>query len=309
MSTVVVVVVPGERGARVDQLVALRRPELSRARVQALIDAGQVRIGGQVIKPSFRVKGSEEIVVTVPPLVAAEPTAEDLPLSLIYQDKDIAVLDKAAGMVVHPGAGHFNGTLVNALLHHLKDLKGVGGELRPGLVHRLDKDTSGLLIIAKHDQSLRALQAAFKAREVSKTYLALVFGQPPGEGTFKTLHGRDPRHRTRFTGKVKVGKQAVTHFHVRRRFEVAALVEVELETGRTHQIRMHFSEAGFPLLSDALYGSRSSRKIDVISRQALHAWKLSFAHPRTGKRLQFVVPPPPDFVEAERQLSSTRFAR
>ena len=188
------------KGTRLDQFLAQQRPELSRARVQALIEAGHVRIAGRLLKASLRLQGVEQIELQVPLPVTAVPLPEDLPLTVVFQDKDIAVLDKVAGMVVHPGAGHHGGTLVNALLHHLKDLNGVGGVMRPGLVHRLDKDTSGLLVIAKHDESLRALQAAFKSREVRKTYLALVLGQPPVEGTFRTLHGRHPTHRTRFTG-------------------------------------------------------------------------------------------------------------
>ena len=300
--TVVVVVTPADKGLRVDQFLAQQRPELSRARVQALIEAGHVRIAGKTLKPALRLQGVERLELEVPLPVAAEPLPEDLPLSVVFQDKDIAVLDKAAGMVVHPGAGHHSGTLVNALLHHVKDLKGVGGVMRPGLVHRLDKDTSGLLVIAKHDVALRALQAAFKSREVRKTYLALVLGQPPVEGTFRTLHGRHPTHRTRFTGKVSVGKSAVTHFKVTKRFPTAALVEVDLETGRTHQIRVHFAEAGFPLISDALYGGKQAQRPDLIARQALHAWKLAFEHPRTGKALSFTASPPKDFKAAEKKL-------
>ncbi len=295
---------PEDRGVRVDQYLARSCTDLSRSRVQALIEAGHVRIAGAPIKASLKIKGLEEIELEIPQLVTAEPLPEDLPLSIVFQDRDIAVLDKAAGMVVHPGAGHHAGTLVNALLHHVKDLKGVGGVMRPGLVHRLDKDTSGLLVIAKHDVALRALQAAFKSREVVKTYLALVLGQPPAEGTFDTLHGRHPKHRTRFTGKVTVGKSAVTHFKVRKRFSSAALVEVGLETGRTHQIRVHFAEAGFPLISDSLYGGKRAQKPDVIERQALHAWKLAFAHPRTGKALEFTAAPPKDFTLAEKRLKS-----
>lgn len=299
---ILVVATEADKGTRVDQFLARSRPELSRARVQALIADGQVRIAGRPLKPSLRVQGGEQIELEVPAPVAAEPEAEDLPLTVVFQDRDVAVLDKAAGMVVHPGAGHHGGTLVNALLHHVKDLKGVGGVMRPGLVHRLDKDTSGLLVIAKHDEALRALQASFKSREVEKTYLALVLGQPPDEGTFRTLHGRHPIHRTRFTGKVKAGKPAVTHFKVKERFAEGALVEIGLETGRTHQIRVHFAEAGFPLLSDSLYGSKRAQRPELIARQALHAWKLSFTHPRTGKVLSFTAKPPKDFLQAQKRL-------
>ncbi|MFZ5442937.1 MAG: RluA family pseudouridine synthase [Myxococcota bacterium] len=305
---VVVVAGPEAKGLRVDQFIARSRPELSRARVQALIEEGRVRIADASIKASQRLQGTEEIVVEIPAAAPAEPEPEALPITVIHEDRDLLVIDKAAGMVVHPGAGHASGTLVNALLHHVKDLRGVGGELRPGIVHRLDKDTSGLLVIAKHDEALRGLQAAFKSRDVEKTYLALVHGQPPDEGTFRTLHGRHPTHRMRFTGKVKTGKPAVTHFKVTKRFPRAARVEVGLETGRTHQIRVHFAEAGFPLLSDALYGSKAAQRGEIIARQALHAWKLAFTHPRTQQRLSFTAPVPKDFRDAEKRLASEHAA-
>ncbi|MGV3622433.1 MAG: RluA family pseudouridine synthase [Archangium sp.] len=293
-----------DAGLRVDKLLARERPELSRARLQGLIDAGHVTLSGSPIKSSQRVKTGDRFEIAVPDAVDAIPQAEDLPITVVHQDRDLLVVDKAAGMVVHPGAGHASGTLVNALLHHVKDLGGVGGELRPGIVHRLDKDTSGLLVIAKNDVTLRGLQAAFKSREVTKTYLALVLGQPPDEGTFDTLHGRHPTQRMKFTGKVKTGKQAVTHFVTAKRFATAARVEVNLETGRTHQIRVHFAEAGFPLLSDELYGTKAAQRPEVIGRQALHAWKLAFEHPRTGKPLQFTAALPRDWRDAERRLSA-----
>lgn len=305
MSVVVVVTAAeADAGLRVDSFLARERPELSRARLQALIEAGHVTLGGAALKPSLRIKGGERFELVVPDAVEATPQAEDLPITVVHQDRDLLVVDKAAGMVVHPGAGHASGTLVNALLHHVKDLGGVGGELRPGIVHRLDKDTSGLLVIAKNDVALRALQEAFKSRAVKKTYLALVQGQPPDAGTFDTLHGRHPTQRMKFTGKVKSGKRAITHFMTVKRFSTAARVEVNLETGRTHQIRVHFAEAGFPLISDALYGTKAAQRPDVIARQALHAWKLEFEHPRTARTLQFTAPLPRDWRDAERRLSA-----
>lgn len=297
----------GAKGVRLDQFLAGHISELSRSRVKALIDAGAVRVDGRPERASHRLRGSELVELDVPPPAPSAPRAEELPLSVLYQDRDLVVLDKAAGMVVHPGAGHASGTLVNALLHHVVDLQGVGGALRPGLVHRLDKDTSGVLVIAKNDRALAGLQEAFKSREVAKSYLALVYGQPPDRGTFDTLHGRHPRNRLRFTGEVKAGKRAVTHFEVTRRFSRAARVEVLLETGRTHQIRMHFAEAGFPLLGDRLYGNARSRAVSVIGRQALHALRLAFRHPRTGRRLTFEAPVPEDFEAAEAQLTTDRW--
>ncbi|MEW5738842.1 MAG: RluA family pseudouridine synthase [Myxococcota bacterium] len=295
-----------DRGSRLDQFLAGRLEGISRSRVQALIDAGFVSVDGRAVRASTRLQGGEVIEVALPAPAPAEPQAEDLPLSVLYQDEDLLVLDKAAGMVVHPAAGHRGGTVVNALLHHVTDLKGVGGALRPGLVHRLDKDTSGVLVIAKHDRALASLQAAFKARAVEKIYLALVHGQPPDRGTFRTLHARHPTQRLKFTTRVTKGREAVTHFEVKKRFAKAARAEIHLETGRTHQIRVHFAEAGFPLLSDALYGTRASKRPEVIARQALHAWKLSFPHPRTGKRLSFTAPVPADFRAAEQILAAER---
>lgn len=291
------------RGLRVDQFLASRCSELSRSRLQQLIEAGHVRLNGSPVKSAYRLKGGEALEVEVPPPEPAEPLPEDLPLVTLYEDRHLLVIDKAAGMVVHPGAGHRSGTLVNALLHHVKDLEGVGGVLRPGLVHRLDKDTTGALVVAKSDASLRALQRAFKSREVEKRYVALVRGQPPEVGTFHTLYGRHPRHRLRFTGRCAKGRAAVTHFTVRRRFAKACLVEVSLETGRTHQIRVHLAEAGFPLLGDALYGPKAAQRPEIIGRQALHAWRLAFAHPMTGRALAIEADWPADFCSAIERLA------
>ena len=296
----------GARGVRLDQFLARQWTAFSRSRLQALIDEGHVRLdGAPAAAASFRLKGTEQIELEEPAPIASEPEAEDLPLEVLYQDRDLLVLDKAAGMVVHPGAGHASGTLVNALLHHVTDLQGVGGALRPGLVHRLDKDTSGVLVVAKNDQALRALQGAFKSRSVEKRYLALVAGQPPDSGTIETLHGRHPKHRQRFTGKVKVGRPAITHYQVTRRYLQGARVEVRLETGRTHQIRVHLSELGFPILGDELYGTKASLHPELIGRQALHAWKLSFPHPRTGKAMHFEAPIPADLKRAEKAMAAT----
>jgi 23S rRNA pseudouridine1911/1915/1917 synthase len=222
-----------------------------------------------------------------------------LPLEILYEDRDLVAINKQPGMVVHPGAGNRDGTLVNALLHHVKDLSGVGGVLRPGIVHRLDKDTSGVMVVAKSADALEALHESFASREVEKVYLALVHGHPAKEGTFRTLHGRHPKNRLKFTGRLKRGKTAVTHWRVLESLNDAAKVEVTLETGRTHQIRVHFAEAGFPLLGDTLYGRR---KTNIIARQALHAWRLAFIHPRSGSWVKLTAPVPMDFENAEEQL-------
>ncbi|WIG96944.1 RluA family pseudouridine synthase [Myxococcus sp. SDU36] len=302
---------PEARGERVDQYLARAFPDLTRSRIHGLIEAGHVLSDGQPAKPARRLRGGELLVLHIPAPVPAVPLAEELPLALLHEDRDLVVVDKAAGMVVHPGAGHASGTLVNALLHRVKDLAGVGGELRPGIVHRLDKDTTGCLVVAKNEQALVALQKAFKTRAVEKTYLALVHGVPPAEGRIETLYGRHPIHRQRFTGKVKEGKNAVTVYRVLEAFEGAALVEVDLLTGRTHQIRVHLSEAGHPLLCDALYGAgrkpkgAAAQAQERLGRQALHAWRLSFAHPRTGKVLKLEAPIPADLEAALTLLRAT----
>jgi len=290
---------PALRGERLDRAIASSLPELSRSRVQALLGAGRVQVDGKPGRASLRLKGGETLSV---------PEPEDLPLSVLHEDRDLLVLDKPAGLVVHPAAGHARGTLVNALLHHVSGLSGVGGVLRPGIVHRLDKETSGCLVVAKNHAALQALQRAFQDRTVEKTYLAIVHGHPPETGRLETLHSRHPRDRKRFTGRTKTGKPAVTTWRVRSRLHGAALLEVGLETGRTHQIRVHLSEMGHPLLGDALYGG--TRKVDVrvkavqaqLGRQALHAWKLAFPHPRTGKVVRCEAPIPTDLRAAIESL-------
>lgn len=299
---------PVHRGKRVDQFLAEVIPELSRSRIQQLLKDGQVQVDGKGARAALRLRGTERVSWSVPSPEKPEAKPEDLPIRILFEDRDLLVVDKKAGMVVHPAAGNWTGTLVNALLHRVEDLQGVGGELRPGLVHRLDKETSGCLVVAKNEATLKALQEAFKSREVTKTYLALVHGAPPPEGTFSTLHGRHPRDRKRFSGKVKVGKSAITHFQTREQFPGAALVEINLETGRTHQIRMHFSEAGLPLLGDALYGGAKrgtgavKEAMARIGRTALHAQRLEFRHPRSGKKMSFGAPLPEDFERGLQHL-------
>ncbi len=301
---------PEARGERLDQYLSRAFPELTRSRIQGLIEAGHAQVDGKSAKAALRLKGGELLSLHVPAPVPAIPVAEELPITVLHEDKDLVVVDKAAGMVVHPGAGHASGTLVNALLHRVKDLSGVGGELRPGIVHRLDKDTTGCLVVAKHEKALVALQKAFKSRGVEKTYLALVHGVPKAaEARIETLYGRHPVNRQRFTGKVKEGKPAITVYRVLESFEGAALVEVDLLTGRTHQIRAHLCEAGHPLLGDSLYGAgrKAKGKVaekaqEVVGRQALHAWKLAFPHPRTGKVLHVEAPLPGDFTAALKVL-------
>lgn len=293
-----------DRGKRYDRFLVNRLPDLSRSRIQALIDAGHITVAGRAIRASGRVEGSEIVVVSIPAPQPVHLEAQDLPLSILYEDRHLLAIDKAPGMVVHPAAGHRSGTLVNAVLHHVQDLRGVGGELRPGIVHRLDKDTSGVMVVAKSQEALTALQRAFASREVEKTYFALVVGHPPEAGTYRTLHGRHPRDRKRFTTHVKQGKPAVTHFRVKERLLDVSWMEVALETGRTHQIRVHFAEAGFPLLGDEVYGTRSSRKIKT-DRLALHAHCLAFQHPISRKQVVITAELPRDFMLTIERLRRT----
>jgi 23S rRNA pseudouridine1911/1915/1917 synthase len=304
-----------EKGARLDRFLAAKLSTLSRTRLKALILAGEVQSGGRTIKdPEYRVKPGEAFELRVPPARAAKPAAEKIPLDVVYEDKDVIVIDKPAGLVVHPAPGNAAGTLVNALIAHCgKSLSGIGGEKRPGIVHRLDKDTSGLLVAAKNDRAHRSLAAQFadhgKSGGLRRAYLALVWGVPsPLTGTIDQPIGRDPRSRVKMSVRAG-GRRAVTHYKVRKIFNgkdgkpVASLLECELETGRTHQIRVHLAKIGHPLLGDETYGkgfqSRTSRlspaarpALDALGRQALHAYLLGFTHPTKDKALRFESKPP-----------------
>src|SRR2546423_6898099 len=313
MAHVVVLVEAGEAGMRLDGLIAARLPELSRSRLQKLIDEGAVRVAGAAVKASLRPRAGVEIEVRVPEPRPAALVPEDLRLPVLYQDGDLLVIDKPAGLAVHPGAGIVSGTVVHGLLHQVRGLAGIGGELRPGIVHRLDKETSGCLVVAKTEPALRGLQAEFKCRRVQKRYLAIVHGEPPDAGEFDTLHGRHPVDRKRFSSRVREGRRAVTRFRVLARGGGAALVEAELLTGRTHQIRAHFADAGFPLLADTLYGGRrrearlrpdapARRAAAAMGRHALHAAVLGFTHPITGAPVRCAAPLPADFRAALREL-------
>ncbi len=258
--------------------------------------------GGEA-KAGKKLRAGDTIVFAPPAPVAVELRAEDIPRSILFEDEFLVVVDKPAGLVVHPAAGNPSGTLVNALLHHCHDLAGIGGELRPGIVHRLDKDTTGAIVATKDDVTHTAMGALFKKRDLTRVYQPEV--APPHateSGTIRTHYGRHPVHRKLFTGKLAEGKRAVTHFRVIKRFgTLAALVECRLETGRTHQIRVHMSEAGWPLLGDQTYG-RPPRDLavralaDALGRQALHAEILSFVHPRTGQLVETRAPLPADMA-------------
>lgn len=296
-------------GQRVDRFLAEALPELSRSRVKQFIEEGRLsRDAARVSQPSEPVRAGATYVLTLPPPVAASPQPQVIPFDILYEDSDLVVLDKPAGLVVHPAPGNEDGTLVNALLAHCGDtLPGIGGERRPGIVHRLDKDTSGVMVVAKTEQALATLSAAFAARDLDRAYLALCWGLAnPLHGDIEGDIGRDPRDRKRMAVVTRGGKHALTHY---RTLGVAhgavSLLECRLATGRTHQIRVHLATAGHPIVGDPVYLRRipgaaksvpeptRSMLLD-FPRQALHATRLGFAHPRTGAPLSFQTPPPDD---------------
>ena len=290
---------------RLDLFIISRLEGETRAAVQRLIEAGNVLVDGNPARSSLKLKGGEEVTVKIPAPAAAEPKPESIPLEVLYEDHDLIVINKPAGMVVHPGPGNSSGTLVNALLAHCSDLSGIGGELRPGIVHRLDKGTTGVLVAAKNDRAHQGLSAQFHVHSVKRIYQALVFGNPPEDsGKIEGIIGRHPTERLRQSGKARNGKHAVTRWRVKERYGRIALMELRLETGRTHQIRVHLTEAGFPLLGDPLYPDggrvnnladpRLKKMITSLGRQALHARTLGFIHPVTGEYLEFSTPLPAD---------------
>ncbi len=294
------------RGERLDRYLAGACPELTRSRIQKLIRSGRVTVDGGGAAPGRRLRGGESVVVEIPPAEPASAAPQPLPVEVVFEDRWLVVVDKPRGMVVHPAPGHPAGTLVNALLHRCRDLSGVGGELRPGIVHRLDKDTTGLLVVAKDDATHRALQDQFKKRSVEKVYLAVVVGRLQGEGVVDRPIGRHPKDRKRMAVDAPRARPAWTRWKALQLLRGATLVEVCIGTGRTHQIRVHLASLGHPVAGDPLYGGvRRARGLgDPLARrllegapaQALHAWRLVFDHPRTGERLRLVAPVPPDLA-------------
>lgn len=292
--------IDGENGAgqRLDRFLQNSVPDMSRSRLQDLIREGHVTINDKVPKASAKLKRDDLIRLTVPEATAVAVEAQDIPLTVLYEDTDILVLDKASGLVVHPAAGNPDGTLVNALLHHCNDLSGIGGELRPGIVHRLDKDTSGCIVVAKHDRAHRQLTDAFSNRRITKIYLAAVQGHPAMDsGRIENTMGRHPVDRKRqaiiHDG---TGKTAITEWEVAGQFEDSALIQCRLLTGRTHQIRVHMKEAlRCPILGDPIY-SNLAKQSPKVTRLMLHAWKLAFEHPMTLRPLSFEATVPTEFT-------------
>lgn len=288
-------------GTRLDVLIAGQGQwELSRSEVQRLLDEGHVTVTGPKAKQkaSYKVEPGDRITVTIPDPVPLDLVAEAIPLDVVYEDDDLLVINKARGMVVHPAAGHWSGTLVNAVLGHVDDeLEEVGGEMRPGIVHRLDKDTTGLLVVAKTPQAHHSLADQIRERTAKREYLALVHGAPPVDtGTVDAPIGRHPKDRKRMAVTLSHGRHAVTHFRVLERYSHYALLQCRLETGRTHQIRVHMAYIGHPVVGDPVYGTRKQHL--GMTAQALHARLLSFTHPRTGELLEFTAEPPADMQEA-----------
>ena len=323
---------PADAGRRLDQFLTSALGDVSRARVQQLIEQEKVTVNGAPAKSSLKLEGTETIViigeVQLPPLKAE---AEDIPLEVVYEDRDLAVINKPAGMMVHAGAGatrdaRSRGTMVNALLHHMKKLSAVGGELRPGIVHRLDKETSGLILVAKNDAAHRSLADQFSGREVKKTYDALVQGWPKTDtGTINAPVSRDRIKRTRMTTRGHGGRDAITHYRVVGKLETPfgkfARLEVKIDTGRTHQIRVHMASLGHPVVGDTLYGASaqltarhsksgqgaSKHKVGrppalTLGRNFLHAAELEFKHPRSGKKVRFVAQLPKELALFLRRL-------
>ena len=293
---------------RLDKLLAGALPALSRTRLKALIESGRVACAGATITdPSYRVKPGQVFDIHVPAPAAAAPQPQEIPLAVVYEDADLIVIDKPAGLVVHPAPGNRESTLVNALLAHCgPSLSGVGGVLRPGIVHRLDKDTSGLMVVAKNDAAHASLARQFETRSLKRAYYALVWGVPRHpSGEISANIGRNPRSRKKMAVVKSGGKTAVTRFRVLKRYgTLACLVECELGTGRTHQIRVHMASAGYPVMGDPVYGRARKGAGEIVNaavkslgRQALHAHLMEFDHPKTGQRLRFSSELPPDISE------------
>ena len=312
--------VPVESAAeRLDLFLRTHCPQHSRSSIQALIKAGAIRVNGQKMRPAYLVQPGDEIAIELPEPEPSAARPEPLPLSIAYEDDDLLVVNKAAGMTVHPAPGATEGTLVNALLHHCRDLSGINGALRPGIVHRLDKETSGLLLVAKRDAAHRTLAASLQAHQIERRYAALVWGVLREEnGRIEAPIGRHPKNRKKMA-VVEDGRAAATNFKVVECCPFTTLVKCQLETGRTHQIRVHLAHIGHPVFGDPVYGGRDQARgvrpeyrrqanwmLSLIKRQALHAKKLRFAHPTTGEMMEFTAPLPEDLqavLEAARMES------
>lgn len=308
-----------DSGRRLDLLIASRISVCSRAAAGSLIRAGEIRVAGAVKKPGYRVKCGDEISGRIPPPASFATTPEPIDLDILFEDEHLIVVNKPAGLVVHPAPGHYTGTLVHGLLYYCPQLEGVGGERRAGIVHRLDKDTSGILLVAKNTAAHKHLAGQFKLRKVQKIYLALVHGElEPDSGTIALPIGRHPVARKQMSTISAKTRHAETSWQIRERFMGATLLDIDLKTGRTHQIRVHCKAIGHPVVGDSVYGSRRSRKVrtskkqvssvlSVVSRQMLHARRLEFIHPAAKTSMAFESPIPPDMqavIDALRRIDN-----
>ncbi len=300
MAAVIVEVAVDQAGERLDRYLAAVLPGQSRSQVQRLIEQGLVTVEGRQARANLAVREGDRVTVDIPAAVATEVVAEDLPLPILYQDADVIVVDKPSGMVVHPAAGHESGTLVNALMHHVSDLSGIGGELRPGIVHRLDKGTSGVMVVAKNDAAHDSLSRQFHDREVDKEYIALVWGVVQAGRRIDLPIGRDPNNRQKMSARARRSRAAVTRITRADHLRGVTLCQVAIATGRTHQIRVHLSAIGHPIVGDATYGGTRKRvaadllPLQRLERPFLHALRLTFTHPTDGRRMQFDAPLAPD---------------
>ena len=286
---------PTHAGVRLDHFLGELGLDFSRSRLQMFVREGHITVDGEIVRPNHKLRGTEKIVLNEPASVASATEAQDIALDVLFEDEDIIVINKPPGLVVHPAAGHQNGTLVNALLFHCDELSGIGGVERPGIVHRLDKETSGCLVAAKNDAAHQSLTAQFAERDITKIYLAIVAGpMKRRDGIVDVPIGRHRVHRQKMSvARPGEGKESKTGWRVLGELAGGTLIECKLFTGRTHQIRVHMKHLGTPLVGDEVYGKRG-----IFKRQMLHAWKLGFHHPRTGERLDLVAPIPEDFKEA-----------
>jgi 23S rRNA pseudouridine1911/1915/1917 synthase len=300
MAAVTLDVAAEQAGERLDRFLAAVLPGQSRSQVQRFIELGHVTVAGRQARANLAVRLGDRITVEIPAAAVSATVAEDLPLPILYQDADIVVVNKPAGMVVHPAAGHDSGTLVNALLHHVTDLSGVGGELRPGIVHRLDKGTSGVMVVAKNDAAHDGLSQQFHDRQVQKDYLALVWGFVQAGRRIDLPIGRDPKDRQKMSARARRARSAVTRITRVEHLRGVTLCQVGIATGRTHQIRVHLSAIGHPIVGDATYGGIRKRvpadllPVLRLDRPFLHAHRLAFTHPTDGRAMQFEAPPPND---------------
>ena len=287
---------PEDKGTRIDKYLSQELEDVSRSRIQKLLDDGDITVDDKCVKSNYKLNGTEHITITIPELIVPQILPENIPLNIIYEDDDVILIDKPKGMVVHPSAGHYTGTLVNAIMYHCKDsLSGINGEIRPGIVHRIDMDTTGSLIVCKNDEAHVDIAQQIKEHSVNRIYVGIVCGNvKEDEGTIEGPIGRHPVERKKMAINEKNGKPAVTHYKVLERFGNYTYMQFKLETGRTHQIRVHMASIGHPLLGDALYSSNRSA-FKNLRGQTLHAQTIGFIHPRTGEYMQFSAPLPEYF--------------